>query len=59
MKFSVPVIHTTSGWVEIDAPSLEEAKREIEEINKEGVNFFDIKDSDTYSECLIEEIEQI
>lgn len=59
MKFSVPAIFTTSGWIEIDADSLEAAKKKVEKINERGVNFFDIKDSDAHSECLVDEIEVI
>lgn len=59
MKFSVPAIFTTSGWVEIDADSLEDAKRKVEQLNEHGVNYFDIKDSTSYSECLVDEIEEL
>jgi hypothetical protein len=59
MKFSVPAIFTTSGWVEIDADSLEDAKRKVEKLNERGVNYFDIQDSTSHSECIVEEIEEL
>lgn len=59
MKFSVPAIFTTSGWVEIDADSLEDAKSKVDELNNRGVNFFDIQDPTSHSECFVDEIEEL
>ncbi len=59
MKFSVPAIFTVSGWVEIEADSLEDAQRKAVALNRNGVNFFDIKDSDDYSECMVDEIAEL
>lgn len=59
MKFAIPVVYTVTGWLEIDANSLDEAKEKASTINEEGVPFYDIKDSDTSSECMLDEIEKI
>jgi len=59
MKFSVPAIFTTSGWVEINADSLEDAKKRVEKLNERGINFFDIKNARSHSECMVDEIEEI
>lgn len=59
MKFSVPVVYTISGWLEINADSLEDARKKAAQINEDGVDFCSIEDSDAVSECLIDEIEVI
>jgi|HubBroStandDraft_6_1064221.scaffolds.fasta_scaffold22206_11 hypothetical protein len=58
-KFTVPVIITTTGWIEIEAGSLEEAKLEATRLNEEeGVSLDQLEDYSAESECLVDEIEQ-
>ena len=58
-NFTVPVIVTETGWIEISASSLEEAKKIAQEMNDgDGIPPYSLKDSEAESECLIEEIEE-
>jgi hypothetical protein len=58
MKYTVPVICTIVGWTEIEASSIKEAKKKAQAMNDgDGVPMGDIKDSDTVTECLLDEIE--
>lgn len=60
MEFYVPITYTTTGWIQIKAKSLEDAKKKCEEMNDgDGVPFGDIKDPDTYSECHVDEIKYL
>lgn len=60
MKFSAPVVYTISGWIEIEAADLAEAKKIAKEINEtDGVEFSSIKDQTTDSEILVNEIQAI
>ncbi len=56
--FTVPVIHTTIGWIRITADNLDEAKKEAKRINLDGVKFDDIQDPQTESEVLSDELEE-
>lgn len=57
MKYVVPVTATITGWVEVEADTLKEAKQKAEQLDEDGVNLVDIKDSDTTTECHIDEME--
>lgn len=56
--FSVPVTYTVSGWIEIKAETLAQAKQKAEKLNEEGVEMNQIEDSETSSEVHIEEMEE-
>ena len=57
--YSVPIVYTTTGWVKIEANSLEEAKNQAKYLNETGVEYFDIEDADCHSEVMPDEIEEI
>lgn len=62
MKFSAPVTYTTTGWIEIEADTLDEAKKKaayLNDMDSDGVNYFDIKDAGISSEVHADEVEPI
>ena len=59
MKFSVPVVYTVTGWIELEAKSLKAAKQQASLLSEKGVPFFDIKNSETHSHCMTEEVERL
>lgn len=56
-KYPCPVLYSVSGWVEIEAENLADAKAKAEKMNDEGFDQKDIRDPDFYSECFVDEIE--
>ena len=57
--YSVPVIVTFAGWIEIKADDLAAAKLEGARLNEEGVDFLHLKDSSCESEVMVNEIEEL
>ena len=58
MRFTAPVTYTTTGWIEIQAESIEDARKEAERLNDEGVEYLSIQDADCHSEVHVDEIEE-
>jgi hypothetical protein len=57
MKFNCPASVTTTGWIEIDAPNIEEAKKIARQKNKDGIDQDDLNDTETSSEVHVDEID--
>lgn len=58
-SYTVPVVITTTGWITIEASSLDEAMDKARDLNDgDGVPLFNLQDPDTESECLLDEIEE-
>ena len=58
-QFSVPVVYTTTGWLLIEAVDKASAKAQATILNDEGIEYFDIKDAECESDCLVDDIEEI
>ena len=56
--YSIPVVITMMGWIEIKADDLAAAKLEGIKLNEEGVDFLHLKDSSCESEVMVDEIEE-
>ena len=56
--FTFPALITISGWIEIKANTMEEAKKIAEEKNEDGIEMFDLEDSNTNSEVIVSEGEE-
>ena len=57
MKFTVPASVTISGWIEIDAPSIEEAKKIADHNNDVGIDQGELNDIDICSVVHTDEID--
>lgn len=57
--YSVPVIHTTVGWIEIKAETHAEAVAEACRLNEEGVELFSLEDSESHSEVIVSELQEM
>lgn len=57
--FTFPVVLTITGWVSVEANSLEEARIKGAKMNGEGVDEASIQDPNYSSECSVEEIEEV
>ncbi len=55
-QFTVPIVYTTTGWVYVLAEDMDSAKKKVEEMNENGVEYFDIQDPECHSECMVDEI---
>jgi hypothetical protein len=57
-EYSVPVIHTTVGWITIQANDMAEAQVKAAKMNDEGVELLSLEDSSSESEVLFGEIKE-
>ena len=58
-SFSVPVIYTTVGWIEIHAKDREEAVTQARKLNDVGIEYFSIQDPEVESVIEVGELEEI
>lgn len=58
-KFSVPATYTISGWVTVEAESMDEAMEVAHKMNQAGVEMYHIEDTSTSSELMVDEIEEV
>jgi hypothetical protein len=58
-KYIVPVIYTTTGYIEIDSENPEKAREEAKRLNKEGIEYLQIRDANCESELILDEIEEV
>lgn len=54
--FTVPVVHTITGWIIIQASDKDAAKKEAERLNDEGSPIQNLHDPEETSEVMVEEI---
>jgi len=59
MKFSVPASVTVTGWILVQAESLEAAKTEAARLNDVGISLEALNDADESSEVHADEIETL
>ena len=57
MRYSIPAKVTYRGFVEIEATCLEDAELQADVMNEEGVDLLNMKDVETHSTLMVNEIE--
>jgi hypothetical protein len=57
--FTVPVVLTTTGWITINANSLEEAKLIADKLDQDGVKLDQVEDPEFYSELELDELLEV
>lgn len=58
-RFSVPVIYTTVGWIEIQAKDRDAAEVKAEQLNIDGIDYFSIEDADCESSVEVDDMEEM
>lgn len=58
MRFVVPANVTVSGWIEIFAPTKEEATKHAEKKHEEGVEIDELEDQSFSSEVIVDEMSE-
>jgi hypothetical protein len=58
MRFTVPVIRTETGWLDIEAPTKEEAIAKVQAMEANGLHLADMQDSSSETEVQYDEIEE-
>jgi len=55
--YTVPVIYTTTGHITFEADNMQAAQAKAQRLNEEGVEYFDLSDTESSSEVMIGELE--